>query len=296
MIARATLLLLTLGALAAQAQVTVDFALERSDSLLYEPIQLIVQVTNDSPQPVEFPRMSPERAWLDMLVTTPDQVAVPRSSRPWLSPKLLVLPGETRAISVNITPLFLIRETGDYIILVQAFMNERRLGGRTLKFRVTRGVTVWKQSFTSPADPAEPSGRPQARNYSLVVHRSEGKQTLYARIMDPEEQKVYCTSGVGPMLNLGTPSARVDRQGNLHVFHQTGSRIFTYVVFSPKGKVLSTRSFANMASLPSLEKLADDEVEVVGGEEIVPDRKDEIIPTAPAVATPPKEPPAGRKK
>ncbi len=289
---------LVIGLASAHGQFDAEVSMERSEFLQYEPVEITIQIANESSEPIDLPRMSPERPWLDLMVTAQDDTAIPRTAAPWKLPRITVLPGQSKAVSINLSPLFLIRDPGEYRVFSQIFLGNRRISGRPIIFCVSKGVTIWRQNFVAPADPADASKKPRPRAYSLVVHRTEARHMLYARIQNPEASRVFCTTALGPLIRAPETPARVDPQGDLHVFYQSGARVFSYARLSASGKMLGTRTFANLTSTPELVTLGDDEVEVVGGEEILPDQKnrEQIIPTAPLARIPPSLSAPSKKK
>lgn len=276
---------LLLAAAPAPAQVDAEIALERDTLLLYEPVRVLVQLTNFSTQPLDPAKAAGEKPWLEVFVTRSDDTAVPRTSKPWAPASALLLPGQKRTLATDILPLFQVREPGSYRIHVRVNSGGRPVAARTLKLSVDRGTPLWQQQVSLPPDPEDHPPRPRARLYSLLVHRGGEARDLYARVQDPQEERVFGTSRLGPWVNSTDLDARIDRDGVLHVLQRAGARIFRYSRVTAQGRVLPQRVFSNMASAPRLAVLGNESVDIVGGEEIVLDEKKDkvegMIPTAP---------------
>jgi hypothetical protein len=273
------------------AQLDAEIGLERDSLLLYEPIRVLVQLTNFSSQPLDPARTSGEKLWLEIFVTRADDTAVLRTGQPWLPPSAVLMPGQKRTVASDILPAFQVREPGNYRIHARVNYANRAVAARVIRFSVDRGTPVWQQQVTLPPEPGADPARPRARAYSLLVHRGGDTHDLFARIQDPQEERVYCTTRIGPYVNSSDLQVKVDREGGLHVFQRSGARVFRYSRFSVNGKPSPQRLFSDLGSSPRLVSLANDSVDVVGGEEVVSDGKggrvDDVIPTAP-VGQPPK--------
>ncbi len=269
--------------LLAQTQVSVDLSTKRAEYLLYEPIKVDVKVTNLLAQPLDLNRMSKKEPWLDFFVTVRRDEEIHHTEPSWKAPQLTLLSGQVKWLSVDLLPLFLIRDPGEYRVVAQVTVGENRILSNSLKFTVMNGTMIWEQNYTAPADPNDPAKNPRPRLYSLLVHRTEQGQVLYVRIQDPEQHRVYGTISLGNTIDYGKPHTRIDQQGNFHVLHQLGTRLFSYSSFSPSGKRLVARLFSDISSTPKLITGENDETLIVGGEEIFTDEKEKerIIPTPP---------------
>lgn len=275
-----------LGCCPGFAQVQVELAAERSEYLLYEPLEIKVKVANLMGDALDLRRPSGKEPWLDFLVVTRQNEVIGHTEKPWTAPPMLLAGGEVRSAIINIIPYFALRDPGEYEIVALVALDGKRTTSRGIKISVVKGASVWHQEFTAPADP--PTRQPRFRSYALLIHRTERGQMLYARIQNPKEERVFCTTPLGMIVNYGEPGVRIDRKGNLHVLHQSGTRTFTYNSFSTEGRSLSRRFFSNIGSPPQMVVSEDGELLVVGGEEIFFDDKNRetVIPTAPAVKIP----------
>lgn len=273
-----------------QAQIQVSLTLDRNEYLLYEPIEVKVQITNQSGVPIDTTRMARNEPWLEFLITTPDNEEIGHTDREWSPPRLALLSGQTRTIAFNLTPYYQLRDTGRYRVAALAAQAGRHYSSRTINFAIINGAAIWKQNFMAPPAADDAKRNPRPRLYSLLVHRRHDRNMLYARIQNPEAGRVYCTVPVGDLVNYGEPHARIDKNGDFHIFHQSGTRLYTYTQFSINGKRLKVRMFSNISTNPTMVTDEDGTTEVVGGEEIFLDEKmrETVIPT-PLLAEPPNE-------
>ncbi len=276
---------------ALQAQVSIETSLDQNEYVLFEPINITVKVTNLMGDPLDLARMSGKEPWLSFTVTTLNDDEVDRTDRAWIPPRMVLMAGQVKSTSANITPLYALRDPGDYRIFAQLNLDGNTVTSRKIRFSVVRGISIWDQKYTARPDPDGTSKAMRPRLYSLVLHRGDKGQYLYARIINPVESRVYCTTCLGNVVNFGEPRARIDLKGNFHILHQSGTRIFTYTSFSAQGKRLDVRYFSNISSPPQLIVTDDGGTEIVGGEEIVPDddKPERVVPTAPLARPPGRE-------
>lgn len=278
---------------AAHAQVGIEVSLDESEYILYEPITVRVRLTNHTAEALDLQRMAGDHPWLGFVVTTREEDEVEPTDQQWTPPKISLLAGQIRTVTANITPLFTLRESGQYRVAAQITLGGKTRVTRPARFTLVKGATIWEREFSAPSAPGSASKAARPRLYSLVVHRGEKGQLLYARILDPEAHRAYCTTPLGNIVNFGEPRARIDLKGNFHIFHQSGTRIFTYSTFNAQGKRLTVRYFSNIGSNPEMVVTDHDETEVVGGEEIIPGKDDieRTLPTAPPARDPAAPPP-----
>jgi len=261
----------------------------RTDFLLYEAIELKVRIQNSSSQPLNMNRMAGNTPWIQFSVISGNKEEIGRTSVPWSPPAMVIMGGEVKTVSINLTPLFFIRDPGDYKVSAHVTLGDQEFISRPLRISITRGQAVWQKRFTAAPDPKDPEKNERPRLYSLLVHNTSDNQILYVRIMDPSSNRVYCTTSLGSVVNYEDPHTRVDLRGDLHILHQSGTRIFTYNHFEPSGKLIKSRFFANMGSAPELVASSKGETEVIGGEEIFKTENGmmELVPTAPVMKVKP---------
>jgi hypothetical protein len=267
-------------------QLSLQLKINRPEWILYEPIDLEVLIGNQTMQSIDLSMTSGDRPWVEFTILRKDET-VQRTSREWMPPATMIGPGEIRDFKVNITPLYKIRESGEYTILAHINHRGRQYPSRPLRVTIVQGSMVWKQSLKLPPRADDPSSDYRARDYSLIVHRTSLGEGLYVRSVDPERSLVYGTHNIGSLVNYHEPSARLDLSGTLHVLHQSGTRVYTYTQFTSEGKLAKARFFSNLSSSPEMVVGDESETLIVGGEEIFKGEKGvDFIPTAPEAMIP----------
>lgn len=274
-----------------RADIGVDLDAKRLEYLLYERLDIRVIVKNSSSHTLDMKKSAGNNPWLELSVSSRHDDEIARTTVPWNPPDLIVPGGEAKTVNINITPLFMIREPDEYKVTAHIHVGDEEFTSRPLRISVSRGQPIWKQRYTAEPDPNDAQKKERPRLYSLMVHSDGNNELLYVRIMDPIANRVYCTTDLGSFVNYADPKTRIDLKGDLHVLHQSGTRIFTYTEFDPNGKLVKSRFFSNLGSEPDLVATSKGETDVVGGEEIFKNGNGmmDIIPTAPEMKSPPHD-------
>jgi hypothetical protein len=241
------------------AQVQVAAQMERSSFLLYERVDLLVAVTNNSESELVLDN-EPNHPWLSFLVTKHNHAPV-RPERQAVFKPLTLKVGETKTLRVNLTPLFSFREEGDYTAAaVIELPGGESAGSQEVPFTVLRGRQIWSEH--RPVDGSD-------RVYSLIRFSPKPDLTeLYLRVEDPSENVVYANVGLGPIEAYIDPEVSFDPQGNLHVLHLLSLSHYLYTRADVSGKVVHQGVFKTYQEIPPrLAKMDDGSIFVNGGME-----------------------------
>jgi len=256
----------------------------KQEFLLYAPVEVQVEVANFQSAALDLGETPGQQPSLDFFVVTTDHVKINRISESWKMPTTTIPPNASKTLTVDLLPLFELRELGEYMAMAEVVQDGKSIGASPgIRFQIAKGSTIWEQRYTAPPSPEDAMGQSRPRTYSLVLHRLESERHLYVRVINPEKKRVLCTTTLGTVVNFGEPETRIDLKGALHVFHQSGTRLFTYSRISADGKWLGSRYFSNMGSAPKMVAGGKDQVEIMGGEEVFPtsDSKWSTIPSEP---------------
>jgi hypothetical protein len=163
---------------------------------------------------------------------------------------------------------------------------------------VTSGAKIWEQDFGLRREEADKSVALEVRKYALIQSMNQKSISLYVRISDRQEVRVFRVFAIGPVLAFSRPEAQVDRSSQLHVLNQTSARQFTYCVVSPDGEVVVRQLHRYADTRPALRTKGDGTVLVSGGyRQITPEDipKPEKAPD-PTLASPSTASPAAPEK
>lgn len=249
------------------AQIELAARLERTLFLLYEPIHAEVSVTNKAGYDLVLDG-SGLRPWLSFIILRPDNSSVRPDQSFEFSPVELAA-GETRTFRVNITPLYAIRDTGSYRLKAVVSVGGVEFVTQPIEFSIANGHTIWKEK--RPVEGSE-------RTYSLIRFNYNMEATgLYLRVEDEKENVVYVTHPIGEIVDFTAPRTAFDEQGRLHILHVIGRGLHRYTVASPVGAILNRDEYQSVGDFsPSLVKLKDGSVNVLGARPRPPNRRERL--------------------
>jgi hypothetical protein len=241
----------------ARAQVQLSAQMNRSEFMLYERVDLLVAVTNNTGSDITLDN-EPGHPWLSFLVTKQNHLPV-RAERTAEFRPLTLKAGQSKTLRINLTPLFAFREAGKFnAAAVIDLSGTGDIVSDNVPFSVQEGHVVWKKE------------RPVAgsqRTYSLIRFSPESDQTnLYLRVEDASENVVYANLSLGEVSAYVEPDVFFDPEGNLHVLQLSSMNTYLYSRADPEGKILHQGVFTTFKEVrPQLAKLEDGNVTVVGG-------------------------------
>lgn len=270
----------------ALAQVQVSVQTARTTFLLYERVDLLVTVTNMSDADITLDNTEGS-PWLSFLVSKHNRLPV-RAERDAEFKALTLKVGETKTLRVNLTPLFLFREEGDYkAAAVIDLPGAGQIVSDSVPFTVIEGRTVWSQ--TRPVDGSE-------RVYSLIRFAPEpDDMKLYLRVEGPAENIVYANFALGDLVAYIDPDVYFDPKGDIHVLQPIAMSTYLYSRADPSGRIMDQTIFRTFQQIPPrLKKMDDGYVTVVGGQTESPDTDREVLSSGqkgiPARPVPPPQP------
>ncbi|MEO0452541.1 MAG: hypothetical protein AAFY98_00205 [Verrucomicrobiota bacterium] len=230
-----SLAVIGLAATDLHAQLSVRIQADRDSYLLYEPVVYTVQLSNDGDIPLALSDGDTGiNPWLNFLIFDSSERRV-RSIPGKSMPDLILEPGESKALAVNLIPLYQLRSTGQYDVKVSVKIP----GGRTvltspLRFYIGKGQEIWSESQLIDG---------VSREYSLHLF-IEGEQLyLYSRVEEPEQRLVYGTTRLGPLVGYTEPKAMFDKNGNFHVLHISNSTVHTHSMLTAGGKLVKSDDY-----------------------------------------------------
>ncbi|HUB67382.1 MAG TPA: hypothetical protein VL981_07865, partial [Candidatus Methylacidiphilales bacterium] len=234
---------------------------------LYERVDLFVTVQNVGDTDLILGN-NEGRPWLSFIVSKHGRINdFPVQPERKSNPEPLTLKvGESKTLSVNLTPLFSFREEGEYrACAVIDLPGAGEIMSDPVPFTVFSGRTVWTQVHTVNGS---------ERTYSLIRFSPSVDSTeLYLRVKDPAENLIYANLALGQVVASTDPEVYFDPAGNLHVLQPAALSTYLYTRTDPDGKVVCQQVFRS-APLPGsgldlvpprLTKLNDGNVVVLGG-------------------------------
>jgi hypothetical protein len=247
----------------ASAQVEVHIAFKRQLYLIYEPIICTVTIVNRTGRELTL-QDTPENRWFSFQIETPDGRPIPPVDPNYANSAVQVGSGQTLRRSVNLTPLFPLREFGTYRVrsTIYAADLERFFSSPTLNIEITEGRTLWQQVVgVPPSDTMEG----KSRKITMLAHRLPQTSMLYIRIQDDDRGVVYCTHQLGRFIAFGNPDVELDANNQVHVLQNVAPKSFVYSHVGLNGEVIKRQSYQDVTGRPILVKTGDGTVTVQGG-------------------------------
>lgn len=253
--------------LPASAQVEVDLVTEQRHFLAGEELRVGVRIANLSGQTLRFGETAD---WVSFLFDPNAHMrARPIADLPAIEP--FEVQNATRATRwFNLTPYFDLERVGEYrcsaIIKIQQWKEERST--QPVSLQIVNGTAVWSQDFGLPLAPGAPPTPPEFRTYTLEKARLGDDAWLYLRVIDKANHRTIRVVGIDRMPQISKPEMQIDRQGQLHVLHQTDRSAFNYSAFTPDGALILRQRHGHnefTRSRPVLRPMEDGTVIIHGG-------------------------------
>jgi hypothetical protein len=244
------------AAASTQAQLRVTLAAERSTFLLYEPMVVTVQIANTSGERILLNSGAQDRPWMSFLVRSVDGRKA-RTEQPLTLEPLSLEPGQSRLLSVDLTPVYAVRETGQYTVQAsiqppgrQAYLTD------ALVLSVGKGDTIWSKYYVDGGS---------KRVVSLIRFMHLRDVSLYLRVEEPQENLVYSTTRLGKLISFTSPQVELDGNRGIHIVHPVGARLYRYTRANAEGAILSQEDRESGATQPALAVRPGGVVQFVGG-------------------------------
>lgn len=252
-------------AMESRAQVSVEVFMERDQFMPGETIPVSVRVINHSGQTLHFGA----EKWLTFAVESPEGFVVEKLGDPVIAHDFDVASSDMATQHSELGPYFAMTRQGRYRVTATVRIKnwETDLMSAPKNFTVIRGVKIWEEEFGVPESPATASHRaPETRKYILQEATYLKSMSLYLRVTDRTEQRVFGVLRVGPVVSFSRPQTILDRENNLHVLYEESARKFNYSVVNPDGELRARQTFDYLNSGPPRLVLDDaGKVAVSGG-------------------------------
>jgi hypothetical protein len=253
------------GLLSAQV-VSVHLEAEQDQFLPNEPLLVSVRVVNKSGQTLHLGK---ERDWLTFSVEARENFPVRELGLAPVEGAFQLESSLQGTKRVDLAPYFDLTRPGRYRISAlvrvrQGDWNED-IRSEAKEIDIVSGTKLTEITFGVPRGPGE-AGRPEVRKYVLVqAHFMKSPMTLYVRLTDLHDTKVFQVYPLGIMHSFTRPEVQTDHFNNLHVLHQTGARAFSYSVINPDGFTIARQRHDYTDTRPVLRADPEGNIVVSGG-------------------------------
>lgn len=263
---------------AAWGQVDIHWSLLNSRTLLMEPIKAEIRISNYTGRMMDFSQET-GNARLSFAIEADESDRVATSGRPLLPGPVLIPPGETRDLNVDLLQAYRVVRGQSYMIMPEIRFEGMRFSGQRLALEVQPGLEILKRTYGLPADGT-------ARTVSLrVIHRDRFDH-LFFRLDNPATGFCLAAVDLGGLIRFIPPTLELDANGVFHVLHQSIPERFSHARFDFNGKSLGTDFYLAVSGAICMKRNEAGEVEVTGGTLFEPDA------AAPGHLTAPSLPPS----
>lgn len=252
----------------AAAQVRVDLSFKRKLYVIYEPIIATVTIANLSGRPLLLEDSGINR-WFGFNIETEDGRPIPPIEAGYSLAPAAVGPGEKLVRSVNLTPLFPLRDFGLYRVKATVYVSiyGKYFSSPPLAVEITEGRPIWQEVVGVPGE----RGESELRTITLLSHKLARSTRLYVRIEDRERGRIFANHQLGTFLSFGRPDVMLDASNQVHILQNSAPKQFLYSHIGLQGEVLAQQAYLEVGSRPTLAKdPANGSVTVVGGKAYKP--------------------------
>lgn len=244
----------------ASAQIKIKLEAARTLFVRYEPILVAVSITNLSGRDLLL-KDTPQQPWFGFEITGQNGRLVPPLDNQYFVPPLEIPRGATVRRTMNINPLYSLRDYGTYRARANIYdaLTNQFFSSNHIQIEITEGRMLWQQTVGAP-------DTNEKRTFTLMSHRPRDITRLYVRIEDTENGVVYLTAPIGPFLRFDDPDIKFDVNNEIHILHRIAPRSYQYSQLSLDGEV-RTRDIYHVVdkSVPRLKQNDLGAVGVVGG-------------------------------
>ena len=263
----------------ARAQITVGLSIKQRLFILHEPILATVTITNQTGRDLTLAD-SRQSQWFSFQVSSEGDHFVPPRDPDYKVPPLPIRAGETLKRTVNLSELYALGDFGLYRIRANIYFAEtdQYFSSKPSFVELNEGSVIWRRSAGVPVG-VKNGG--QTHRFTVLKHAHGDTNLLYVRVEDQDQGTVFCTSALGRILDTLPPEIQFDSGNNLYVLQLIAQRTFLLSKIGVNGEFLGQTRYTAPKTRPTLRKLADGTLQIIGGKREAP------VSTDPADVPPP---------
>ncbi len=249
-----------------QAQVSIQARVSHNLLAEGEPVAMTLEIMNQTAAPLDLTSMCNEGSFT-IHVQSQSGRHYEMKHAPIFSRSHVLQPWMSTSVVVNLQRHFDIHYTDAYSVYARITADGRSYASDRVLFDVVPGAKMGKIQVGVALD----GGR--YRTYRLLSIQRKRSEYLFLHIMNEDEGVHYGTHELGRIIKLFKPVLRADREGNVHVLHQSGPTQYTHASFTPFGAPLNISLYAAEISKIRLEAVEGGKLVVRGGKPISQDTK-----------------------
>lgn len=220
----AAAVLLFCGAGPSPAQFELSANLANPNALQYEPVIVILKVSNTGPYPATVGGEG--GAVLSFRVEREAGRIVDEQPPGLILAPFMVPPRETVTREVNVARAYDLRKTGSYTLYARLDHRGTRSRSGRMYLDVVPGLIIHEQRVMT---------RSGSRTISLRTLQRDRVMHLFCRIEDEQRQICYGVHDLGRLLRHDPTGILVDSEDLIHVLHQSGPTRYSHSIFGADG-------------------------------------------------------------
>lgn len=206
------------GAMAEDLEIDLKF--DQSVLLQFEKVTAFVTIHNDSDEPFLIDG-GHEDARLRFAIERTDKGLVKATEGAPIIRKLSIMPDETRTVMVDVSQWYDVSSMGDYFVTAVIDWKGRMYLSNKKVFGIVRGLELANVRERVPDYPEI------ERDYSLKYWTRNEAEYLFLSVYEEGSHLSFGVFQLGPLVRVFKPEMKVDRRGNVVVYHQSGKDCFT---------------------------------------------------------------------
>ena len=253
---------------AAHAQIAVSISIKQRLFILHEPILATVTVTNQTGRDLTLADTR-QGQWFSFQISSEgDHFVAPRDPDYHLPP-LAIRAGETLRRTYNVSELYGLGDFGIYRVRANIFLAEadKYFSSKPTHVEITDGRLMWRRTAGVPAG-VKNAG--QTHVFTILAHEHGDQNLLYVRVEDQDQGTVFCTTPLGRIIDGVPPEFQFDSGNNLFILQLIAQRSFVLSKIGVNGEFLGQAHYSAPKTRPTMRKLADGTLQIIGGRREVP--------------------------
>lgn len=203
-----------------QAQYAIDMVLDNTSYLQFESMEARVTIRNDTDHMLLLGGLR-ETAVMEFKIIRNSET-VTRRTKGLLVENVLVMPGQTKDITIDLGRHYNIQSLGQYLVSATFSLDGTKFQTSPRVVDVVPGLELDSTLRSVLNQPAS------MRKYSLKYWSRKDREMLFLCVIDEKEGVNYGVFMLGPIVRVFPPELSVDVAGNVQIKHQADNGVFAY--------------------------------------------------------------------
>lgn len=202
------------------AQYAMDMVLDNTSYIQFEAMNARLTIRNDSEHMLLLGGLR-ETATVEFKITRNDEL-VARRSKGLMVENVLVMPGQTKEITVDLSRHYNVQTLGQYAVSASFSFEGAKFQTAPRIVDVVPGLEMVSAIKAVPGQPEK------IRKYTLRYWSRKDREMLFLCVADEKEGLNYGVFMLGPIVRVFPPELSIDSAGNVQVKHQADNGVFAF--------------------------------------------------------------------